>query len=37
MIAANELFWVIGGLFLLLIGLIWTTRPPFGAPPGAAH
>jgi len=37
MVAANELFWVIAGLFLLLIGLIWTTRPPFGAPPGAAH
>jgi len=37
MLAANEIFWVIGCLFLLLIALIWTMRPPFSAPPGAAH
>ena len=37
MLAANEIFWVIGVLFLVLIALVWTARPPFGAPPGAAH
>jgi len=37
MLAANEIFWVIGFLFVALIALIWLMRPPFGAPPGAAH
>jgi MFS transporter, DHA2 family, multidrug resistance protein len=30
MLAANDLFWIIGWIFLSLIFLIWTTRPPFG-------
>ena len=36
MLATNDVFWVITILFLLLIGLLWTTKPPFGASP-AAH
>jgi len=30
-LATNDIFWVVGWMFLLLIVLIWTTRPPFGA------
>jgi len=33
-LATNDIFWVVGWLFLLLIPLIWTTRPPFGGPAG---
>jgi DHA2 family multidrug resistance protein len=37
MLAANDIFWIIGWLFLVLIFVIWATRPPFrgatGAPP----
>jgi DHA2 family multidrug resistance protein len=31
MLATSEVFWGISILFLMLIGLIWLTRPPFGA------
>ena len=38
MLSTNEIFWVVGWLFMLMIPLIWRTRPPFsGAPGGAAH
>ncbi len=30
MLAANDIFLVIGWIFLALIVLIWTTKPPFG-------
>ena len=36
MLATNDVFWVITLLFVLLIALLWTTKPPFGASP-AAH
>jgi len=36
MMATSDVFWGISILFLLLIGLIWFTRPPFGAAGGAA-
>jgi len=36
MLATNDVFWVITILFVLLIALLWTTKPPFGASP-AAH
>ena len=36
MLATNDVFWVITVLFVLLIALLWTTKPPFGASP-AAH
>ncbi|VEB40659.1 Multidrug resistance protein B [Chromobacterium violaceum] len=29
--AANEIFWVSGVLFVLLIGLVWFAKPPFTA------
>jgi DHA2 family multidrug resistance protein len=39
MLAANDMFWIIGWLFLVLIFFIWKTKPPFrgasGAPPAA--
>ncbi len=35
MLATNDVFWVITILFVLLIALLWTTRPPFGAAPSA--
>ncbi|KWU80507.1 multidrug resistance protein B [Salmonella enterica subsp. enterica serovar Kentucky] len=30
-ISANEIFWASAGVFLVLLGLIWFARPPFGA------
>ncbi len=30
MLAANDIFWIIGWVFLSLIFLVWTTKPPFG-------
>ena len=33
-LATNDIFWVVAWLFLLLIPLLWTTRPPFGGPAG---
>jgi len=36
MLATNDIFWLCGVLFVILIPLIWTTRPPFGQM-GAAH
>ena len=37
MLSTNEIFWVIGWLFMLMIPLLWRTRPPFSTGPGAAH
>jgi DHA2 family multidrug resistance protein len=34
MLATNDVFWVVGCIFLALIAVLWTTRPPFGAPGG---
>ncbi|MBF3314197.1 MFS transporter, partial [Leptospira borgpetersenii serovar Hardjo-bovis] len=31
LISANEIFWASAGVFLVLLGLIWLARPPFGA------
>lgn len=37
-ISANEIFWLSGGIFMLLIGLVWFAKPPFGAGKGGgAH
>lgn len=36
MLATNDIFWLCGVLFAILVPLIWTTRPPFGQA-GAAH
>jgi len=33
-LAANDLFWLGGCLMLMLIFVIWQTRPPFGGAPG---
>jgi DHA2 family multidrug resistance protein len=30
-ISANEIFWMSAGIFIVLLGLIWLARPPFGA------
>jgi DHA2 family multidrug resistance protein len=35
MLATNDVFWVITGLFVVLIAILWTTKPPFGAPASA--
>jgi MFS transporter, DHA2 family, multidrug resistance protein len=37
MLAANDLFWIIGWVFLVLVFVIWTTRPPFRGAAAAAH
>lgn len=29
LMAANDIFWLSGGLFVLLIGVVWQARPPF--------
>jgi DHA2 family multidrug resistance protein len=31
MMATSDVFWGISIVFLLLIGLLWLTKPPFGA------
>lgn len=40
-IAANEIFWLFGGIFLLLLLLIWLAKPPFvigrGRPAAGEH
>jgi DHA2 family multidrug resistance protein len=35
-ISFNEVFWGLGWLFVLLVGLVWLAKPPFMAKPGAA-
>ncbi|ENJ4806304.1 DHA2 family efflux MFS transporter permease subunit [Citrobacter sedlakii] len=30
-ISANEIFWMSAGIFLILLGLVWFAKPPFGA------
>ena len=30
-ISANEIFWISAGIFIVLLGLVWFARPPFGA------
>lgn len=30
-ISANEIFWFSAGVFILLLGLVWFAKPPFGA------
>jgi len=37
MLAANDIFWVVGCLFVALTALLWTTRPPFGGGPAGGH
>jgi hypothetical protein len=37
MLAANDIFWISGWLFLVLIVSVWLTRKPFGAATMAAH
>ncbi|WP_240775784.1 multidrug efflux MFS transporter permease subunit EmrB [Nissabacter sp. SGAir0207] len=32
--SANEIFWLSGCIFILLLALVWFARPPFGAGPG---
>ncbi|HAX3198716.1 TPA: DHA2 family efflux MFS transporter permease subunit [Escherichia albertii] len=34
-ISANEIFWMSAGIFLVLLGLVWFAKPPFGAGGGA--
>lgn len=39
-ISANEIFWASAGIFLVLLGLIWFAKPPFGvgsSDGGGAH
>ncbi len=36
MLATNDIFWLCGVLFVILIPLVWTARPPFGQM-GVAH
>ena len=35
-IGFNEIFHLLGWMFLGVIAFIWLARPPFGAKPGAA-
>ena len=37
MLAANDIFMFSGLTFIVLIAVLWTTRPPFSAPGGGAH
>ena len=30
-VSANEIFWISAGIFLVLLGLVWFAKPPFGA------
>ena len=30
-ISANEIFWMSARIFLVLLGLVWFAKPPFGA------
>ena len=36
MLATSDLFWGIAVLFVVLVGVVWLTRPPFGAGGGMA-
>ncbi|MDS0112417.1 DHA2 family efflux MFS transporter permease subunit, partial [Enterobacter hormaechei subsp. steigerwaltii] len=33
-ISANEIFWISAGIFIVLLGLVWFAKPPFGAGSG---
>jgi len=35
MLATNDVFWLSGCLLLILISVVWLTRPPFGRPSAA--
>jgi DHA2 family multidrug resistance protein len=35
MLATNDIFWVMGWIFLVLMALVWTTKPPFGGAMGS--
>lgn len=35
-IAANEIFWISGGAFIVMLAVIWFARPPFGAGRGGS-
>jgi MFS transporter, DHA2 family, multidrug resistance protein len=35
MLATNDIFFVLGWIFLVLVALVWTTKPPFGAGAGS--
>jgi DHA2 family multidrug resistance protein len=35
MLATNDIFWVMGWIFLALMFLVWTTKPPFGGAAGS--
>jgi DHA2 family multidrug resistance protein len=35
MLATNDVFWILGWIFLALIAFVWTTRPPFGGGMGS--
>jgi DHA2 family multidrug resistance protein len=37
MLAANDMLWTIGCFFVVLIALLWLTRPPFGGGPAGGH
>jgi MFS transporter, DHA2 family, multidrug resistance protein len=36
MLSTNDILWVSGVVFLILLGILWFTRPPFFTNPGAA-
>jgi DHA2 family multidrug resistance protein len=36
-LAANDIFWISGWLFPLLIASVWLTRKPFGNAPAGGH
>lgn len=35
MLATNDVFWLFGFIFLILLALIWLAKPPFKSEPGA--
>jgi DHA2 family multidrug resistance protein len=35
MLATNDIFWILGWIFLALTALVWTTKPPFGGAAGS--
>ena len=37
LLAANDIFWISGWLFVLLIGVVWLAHKPAAASPGRAH
>jgi DHA2 family multidrug resistance protein len=36
-LAVNDVFWVLGFVFLLLVPMVWLARPPFGVRRGPSH